>query len=160
MTTNNAAMADASSCELVFSREINASKELVFEAWTNPDHLQHWWGPNGFTSTFKEINVTPNGLWRFTMHGPDGKDYANRIIFKEIIKPEKITYLHGDDNDSDDKFNVEVSFGQEDNKTLLTMKMTFYSTEEKDNMVNEHKAIDGVEQMLNRLADYLTQMAN
>ena len=51
--------------ELVVTRVLNAPRELVFEAWTNPEHIGHWWGPNGFTLTTKEWNLKAGGIWRF-----------------------------------------------------------------------------------------------
>lgn len=62
----------ASDREIVSVRVVNASREIVFKAWTDPQHLRSWWGPNGFTNTFHEFDLKPEGHWRFTMHGPDG----------------------------------------------------------------------------------------
>src|SRR5450631_188479 len=98
-TTKDAA--DTSDREIVITRVFDAPRELVFKAWTDPKHLVHWWGPNGFTNTFHEVDIRPGGVWRFTMHGPDGVDYPNRIVFEEIVKPERIVYAHsgGEEND-------------------------------------------------------------
>ena len=60
---------------IVTTRVFDAPRELVFEAWTNPKHLVQWWGPHGFTTTIRAIDVRPGGVWRFVMHGPDGVDY-------------------------------------------------------------------------------------
>ena len=56
-------------------------------------------GPNGFTTTIHEMDVQVGGVWRFIMHGPDGTDYPNKIVYREIVKPERLVYDHGDDND-------------------------------------------------------------
>ena len=56
--------------EIVTTRVMDAPRELVFKAWTDPDHLVHWWGPTGFTNTFHEFDLKPGGVWRFVMHGP------------------------------------------------------------------------------------------
>ena len=66
--------------EIVTTRVFNAARELVFKAWTDPDHLVHWWGPKGFTNTFQEFDLRPGGIWRFVMHGPDGVDYKNKSV--------------------------------------------------------------------------------
>lgn len=68
--------------------------------WTDPKHIA-WWGPNGFTNTIHEMNVKPGGVWRFIMHGPDGTDYPNKILFIEVVKPERLVYTHGSDEDND-----------------------------------------------------------
>ena len=52
---------------IVTTRVFNAPRELVFEAWTNPKHLVQWWGPNGFTTTVRAIDVRPRGVWRFVI---------------------------------------------------------------------------------------------
>ena len=60
--------------EIVSIRVFDFPRELVFNAWTDPEHLVHWWGPKGFTNTFHEFDLRPGGIWRFVMHGPDGRD--------------------------------------------------------------------------------------
>ena len=78
--------------ELLITRTLNAPIELVWEAWTNPEHLAKWWGPNGFTNSISKMDMKPGGEWNLIMHGPDGTDYKNKSIFKEIIKHKKIVY--------------------------------------------------------------------
>src|SRR6187401_1474084 len=116
MNTTTASTADR---ELRISRLLNAPRELVFEVWTNPQHIQYWWGPDGFTNTISKMEVKDGGEWNFIMHGPDGRNYDNKIIFVEIIKPELIRYKHV----SFPYFNVTVNFEPQDNKTLLSMHM-------------------------------------
>ena len=76
------------------SREIPASIEQVFAAISQPERLAKWWGPEGFTNTFKVCEFKPKGRWDFTMHGPDGKSYPNECVFAEIEAPEKVVILH------------------------------------------------------------------
>ena len=61
--------------EIVSTRVLDAPRELVFRAFSDPDLLARWWGPEGFTNTFHEFDLRPDGAWRFVMHGPDGTDY-------------------------------------------------------------------------------------
>jgi len=75
--------------EIVSSREFEAPRELLFQAWTNPDLLARWWGPKGFTNTFHEFDMKPGGTWRFVMHGPDGVDYPNDRIRRNSSKPRR-----------------------------------------------------------------------
>ena len=74
------APADTSDREIVISRVFDAPRTLVFKAWTDPQHLAHWWGPNSFSLTTHEMEFKPGGVWRFVMHGPDGCDYQNKDI--------------------------------------------------------------------------------
>src|SRR6266852_4602923 len=76
--------------EIVITRLLDAPRELAFQAWTEPQHVAHWWGPNGFTNTIHEMDVRPGGVWRFIMHGPDGTDYKNEIVYVEVVKPERL----------------------------------------------------------------------
>lgn len=141
---------------LIVSRLLNAPRELVFDAWTKPEHLIHWWGPDGFTLTNDQIDVKPGGEWKFVMHGPDGRDYLNKVIFIEVDKPNKLTYKHSGDGDTEDvNFHVTVTFEQKGDQTLLTMNSVFPSTAELERVIREYGALEGGLQTVNRLAEYL-----
>jgi uncharacterized protein YndB with AHSA1/START domain len=141
---------------IVTTRMFDAPRELVFEAWTDPKHLVQWWGPNGFTTTIRAIDVRPGGVWRFVMHGPDGVDYENRIVYEEIVKPERLVYSHGGGGDVEPvQFQVTVTFEDHDGKTKLTMKALFPSAAERDRVAEKYGAVDGAKQTLERLAEHL-----
>lgn len=101
MTAATLAMQMATSADrsIVISRVIQAPRELVFKAWTDPAHIALWFGPRGFTTTTSEINARPGGIWRFVMHGPDRTGYRNRIVYTDIVRPEKLAYAHTSDDD-------------------------------------------------------------
>jgi uncharacterized protein YndB with AHSA1/START domain len=86
--------------DLVIERIFDAPRQMVFDAWTDPETIGQWWGPRGFTTTVHEMDVRPGGVWRFTMHGPDGTDYPNRVVYDEVVAPERLVYTHGADDDS------------------------------------------------------------
>jgi uncharacterized protein YndB with AHSA1/START domain len=144
--------------EIVFTRSFDAPRELVFEVWTRREHLAHWWGPNGFTITTHEMDVRPGGLWRFVMHGPDGVDYPNRIVFSEVVKPERLVYDHAGEEGAPANFTVTATFGQEGSSTRLTMRMVFPTAEERDRVVKVYGAIEGGKQTLGRLGAYLARL--
>jgi uncharacterized protein YndB with AHSA1/START domain len=75
-------------------REIPASPEAVFAAIEDPERLARWWGPRGFTNTFHSFEFRPGGPWLFTMHGPDGTDYANQSEFVEIVPHATVRIRH------------------------------------------------------------------
>ena len=79
---------------IIGKRVLDAPRALVFSMWTDPEHLAQWSGPNGFTTTTRTFDFRPGGVWRFVMHGPDGRDYQNRITLDEITPPERIVYRH------------------------------------------------------------------
>jgi uncharacterized protein YndB with AHSA1/START domain len=90
MGEKNSIDLDTDPCSIIGSRLLHAPRELVFSAFTDPRHLAQWWGPNGFTTTTHSFEFRPGGVWRFVMHGPDGRDYQNRITYDEIVRPERI----------------------------------------------------------------------
>src|SRR5262245_18776976 len=87
--------------EMVTQRAINAPRALVWKAWTDPEQVQQWWGPNGFKTTIHEMDVRVGGVWRFIMHGPDGTDYSNRMTYSEVVQNERLVFRHGEDIDDD-----------------------------------------------------------
>jgi len=94
MTAANSATPTADR-EIVITRELDAPRELVFEAFTDPKHIAQWWGPTGFTNTIRSMDVRPGGVLRFVMHGPDGVDYVNEIRYIEITTPPRLVHRHG-----------------------------------------------------------------
>ncbi len=99
MAPRNSLDLDHDSRSIIGVREFDAPRDLVFAAWTDSKHLAQWWGPNGFTTTTTAFDFRPGGMWRFVMHGPDGRDYQNRVTFEEIVRPERIVYRHGGGGD-------------------------------------------------------------
>lgn len=89
MTERSADTSSRADREIIATRVFKTPRLLVFKAWTDPDHLIHWWGPKGFTSTFHEFDLRPGGVWRLVMHGPNGADFQNESIFVEIVKPDE-----------------------------------------------------------------------
>ena len=144
---------------LIATRVYDAPRELVFAAWTNPQHLAQWWGPDGFTTTTSTFDMRPGGVWQFVMHGPDGRDYQNRITFEEVVRPERLVYSHGGGDDVEPvRFHVTVTFEDLGGKTRLTMRGDFPSAAARDRVIAEHGADKGMVQTLGRLQDYLATM--
>lgn len=142
--------------ELSITRLLNAPQELVWEVWTKPEHITHWWGPIGFSVTTHEMSLKPGGVWRFMMHGPDGRDYPNKIVFIEVKKPELLVYRHtGEEETEDVRFHVTVNFEKQGSKTKLTMHSLFDSAEELERVEREYGAKEGMVQTVNRLGEYL-----
>lgn len=139
--------------ELLLSRTLNAPIELVWEMWTDPEHIANWWGPNGFTNTISKMEVRPGGEWDLVMHGPDGTDYKNKSIFTEVIKYKKIVYEHV----STPKFVATVTFEGQGETTSLTWHMLFESREQFIQVVKTFKADEGLKQNVEKLALYLTK---
>lgn len=148
--------------ELVISRVFAAPRELVWEAWTNPKHAVNWWGPNGFSATIHEMDLRPGGVWRQTLHGPDGTDYANLSTFREVVKPERIVYDHGGGKAGAPGVQFVATWTFETvapGKTRLTLRQVFPTAEMREIIVKTYGALEGAKQTLSRLADYLPKLA-
>ena len=140
--------------EITISRVIDAPRQRVFRAWTEPQQLEQWWGPQGFTNTTEAIDVRPGGVWQFVMHSPDGIDYPNRITFEEIAPPERLTYTHGEDEGRPRDFHTTVTFDDLDGRTRLTMRMVF-ATDELLQQARGFGALQGGHSTLDALAEFV-----
>jgi len=147
---------DTKDRELLLMRMLNAPIELVWEVWTNPEHLAQWWGPNGFTNTISKMEVRPEGEWDLVMHGPDGTDYKNKSVFKEIILHKKIVYEHI----SGPKFLATIEFDGQGDKTFIKWHMLFESKEQFIQTVKTFKADEGLKQNVEKLDRYLVLLKN
>jgi uncharacterized protein YndB with AHSA1/START domain len=151
-------MTASSDREIVISRVLDAPRTLVFDVWTDPKHVGEWYGPRGFTTTTHTMDVRAGGVWTFVMHGPDGVDYQNRIVFIEVVRPERLVYSHGGGEGEPGRFHVTLTFDEHNGKTLLTMRSLFESAAARDWVVKEHHAIEGGNQTLDRLQEHLATM--
>ena len=145
---------------IIATRVLDAPRELVWTAWTKPEHLAQWWGPDGFSTTTSAYDLRPGGVWRFVMHGPDGRDYENRITFDEIVKPERIRYHHGGGDDVEPvQFRTTVTFENlAGDRTQLTLHAVFPSAAARERVIKQYGADKGAVQTLSRLADYLANL--
>jgi len=147
--------------EIFISREFNASRELIWEAMTNPQHVVNWWGSRGFSTTIEEMDFRVGGVWRHVMHGPDGTNYPNSSIFKEIVEPERIVFAHGGKREGGPGVGFVSTWSFEKlaaENTRVTIRMIFPSAAERDFVVKEFGAIEGGKQTLERLAEYLPKI--
>lgn len=149
--------------EIVMSRVFSAPRSLVWEAWTNPEHVVKWWGPRGFTTVTKRHEFRVGGVWEHTMIGPDGTRYPNKSVFKEIVPQERIVYSHGGGREDGEipgaNFVATWKFETvEGDKTKVTGRLLFPSAATRDHVVREFGAIEGGQQTLERLGEQLAAM--
>ena len=157
MDTTAASAIDTSDREIAATRIFDAPRELVWKAWTDPKQIVQWWGPNGFTTTTYEMDVRPGGIWRLVMHGPDGRDYPNRITFLEVVEPERLVFRHGGGDDVEPvNHETTVTFEALGKKTKLTMRMLFVSPEARRFVAEKYGAVEGLDQTLGRLGDFVS----
>ena len=146
--------------EIVITRVFDAPRELIWNAWTDPKHLAQWWGPRGFTTTIHEMDVRPGGVWKHTMHGPDGTDYPSQSVFIEVVKPERIVYsiVGGKKGDRGVHFDATWTFEAQGDKTRLTLRMVFPSAEAREYAERTYGVVEGGNQTLDRFGVRLAKM--
>ena len=147
--------------EIAATRIFDAPRELVWKVWTDPEHVGNWWGPNGFTTTIHSMEVKPGGVWRYVMHGPDGRNYRNKVTYLEVVAPERLVYELGSDSDDEVGYtepvnhHVTVTFRDQGGKTRVDMRMVFVSAKARTHVIETYGAFEGLKQHLARLGAYL-----
>lgn len=155
MTASHDVVVDTANRVISATRVFDAPRERVFDCWFDPAHITNWWGPRGFTTTTHEMDARPGGVWRFTMHGPDGRDYPNRVVYREIVRPERLVYRHTGEGDDDPLgFEVTITFTGKDGKTEVGFRMVF-DTEALCEEAAKFGAVEGLRDTLSRLATQL-----
>ena len=153
----NDAYVPADAPVIEFTRLLDAPRELVWAVWTDPRHVGQWWGPNAFTITTHSMDVRPGGMWDFAMHSAEHGDYENRITYREVVRPERLVYSHGEPGDPD-QFHVTVTFTPEGRKTRLVMRSRFPSLAARDRVIREVGAVEGGQQHLDGLEALLADL--
>ncbi len=97
----------------------------IFAAFTHPDRLAQWWGPAGFRNTFSQFDFSPGGRWSFVMHGPNGTDYPNESVFREIEPDARIVIEHI----SQPHFTLAVTLTARGGQTHVAWNQQFDSAE-------------------------------
>jgi uncharacterized protein YndB with AHSA1/START domain len=149
--------------EIVFTRVFDAPRELVFETWTKPEHLAHWWGPHGWSLTFCNLDLRPGGVWHYCFSSEAGQESWGRAVYREISPPKRLVWV---DTFSDPEGNVTsqemlmtATFEEQDGKTLMTLHTLFESPAHRDEIVGMGM-IEGMNQTLDRLEELLATFGN
>jgi uncharacterized protein YndB with AHSA1/START domain len=143
--------------EVVITRVLDAPRELVWKAWTDPKHLAQWWGPKGFTNPVCKWDPKPGRAIYVVMRGPNGVDYPMGGAFREIVEPERLVFTSGA---LDEKGNLlfellhTITFVERGAKTTLTVRShVIKSTPKAAQYLAGYEA--GMTQSLERLAGLL-----
>jgi uncharacterized protein YndB with AHSA1/START domain len=143
--------------ELVVTRIFDAPRRLVFEMWTEPEHLLRWWGPRGFTTISGRMDVRPGGAWSRSMRTPDGSIIRKHGVYREIVAPERLVLTYVTDDlagNPGPETLVTVTFADLGGKTRLTLHQAVF---ESAAARNAHRG--GWTGCLERLAEYLSANA-
>jgi uncharacterized protein YndB with AHSA1/START domain len=144
--------------EFVITRQFNAPRELVWEAWTKPEHVRKWWGCNESTMTVCEIDLRVDGAWRYVMQLPDGSEFGFNGVFREVSPHARLVHTSIFEPMPQHPSLVTVALEERDGKTILTETTHHNSTEARDGHL--HSGLDvGARQSLDRLEEYVGSLA-
>jgi uncharacterized protein YndB with AHSA1/START domain len=146
--------------EIVLTRAFDAPRRLVFEAWTKPEHMKHWYGCRKVTLRVCEIDLRTGGAYRYVMRAPDGVDHTMQGVYREIVPPERLVYTEGyvTQGFASNEALVTVTFTERDGKTTFTSTSVYPSLEDRDGHLNSGMET-GAAETLDRLAEHLATMA-
>ena len=144
--------------EIVMTRVFDAPRRLVWEAWTNPEHLPHWMlGPSGWTMPVCEIDLRPGGAWHFVWRHADGNEMEMRGVYREVTPPERLVSTESWGGDWPETLNTLV-LSEANGKTTIT-HTALYPSKEARNRALETGMKEGVSASFDRLAGYLRTIA-
>ena len=144
--------------EIVMTRMFDAPRELVFEAFTNPEHVRRWWGVRMLVC---EADVRPGGSWRYVTTDGEGGEVPFKGVYQEVTPPERVVYTEMYDiepfNTGEPATNT-VTFADEAGRTLMTMTSLFPTREVRD-FVLQSGMETGAAESMDRLAELLVALA-
>ena len=140
--------------EIVMTRVIDAPRDLVFEAHSSCEHLSQWWGPRRYEIASCEVDFRPGGAWRIVHRGSDGMEFPFRGEYREIVRPERITWTFEWEGLPGHVSVQTVAFEERDGKTTLTTTVVFDTVEDRDGMLQSGME-GGAAESMDRLEEYL-----
>jgi uncharacterized protein YndB with AHSA1/START domain len=141
-----------SDTEVAMARVFDAPSKLVWEAYTDPKHIPHWWGPRRLTTTVNKMDVRPGGVWRYIQREPDGTEYAFNGVYREVTPPSRLVSTF-EFEPFPGYISVDtLNLFEHNGKTTLTTHTLFQSREHRDGML-QSGAEAGFAETLDRLAE-------
>lgn len=156
----------ANDSEIVITRVFDAPRELVWQAWTQPEHIEQWFGPRGFSTRVEAHNFRVGGRWRYVMIGPDGNEYPSEGVFHEIVPFERCVTTDGFGEGFEHPEGIALpegivtteTFEDLGGKTRVTVRIAHPNAEERRKH-EEMGVVEGFNSMLDCLAEHLEAMA-
>jgi len=140
--------------EIVMTRVFDAPRDLVFEAHTSCEHMSHWWGPRKYEVANCDVDFRPGGAWRIVHRDPDGQEFGFHGEFREISRPERITWTFEFEGMPGHVSVQTVVFEERDGKTTITATAGYDTVEERDANLGSGM-LDGAAETYDRLEEYL-----
>ncbi len=131
--------------EIVITRDFDASRGRVFDAWTKPEVLKHWFGPQGWALVVCDIDLKVGGVWRFVVRRANGTEIGMRGVYREIVRPER--FVHTQTFEMEDfpgEMLVTTDLVEDGGRTILTSTVLYPTQELRDGDIapTEHGATE------------------
>jgi uncharacterized protein YndB with AHSA1/START domain len=146
--------------EIMFTCHFRRRADLLFEAWTNPDHLKHWWGCEGSSIEHCAIDLRVGGAWGLVMRMADGSEHPFHGTYREVSCPHRLVYTECYDMPQfgSPEWLTTVTFEETSEGTLLTHILEHNSREVRDGHLQAGMQ-EGTIHTLTRLDEYAAEMA-
>ncbi len=161
--------------EFVITRVFDVPREVMFKVWTDPEHMQRWWGPKGFTVVSYQMDLRPGGVYHYCIRSPDGHDMWGKFVYREIVKPERFVFVNSFSNEKGDiarhptnpawplEMLSTITFTEQAGKTTVTVRWAPLNATEEERKTFE-TGFDSMQKgwsgTMDQLAEYLASSAN
>jgi uncharacterized protein YndB with AHSA1/START domain len=148
-------MSEINNRTVSIKRTFNAPIKLVWEAWTQPEHIASWWGPKGMNTKVIEHDFRVGGKWKYTMEMPDGKEFITDGIYTEIVELKKI-FSSANFKPMTEGVEIQALFEKNGDKTNFTFNIV-HPTEEYRIQQEKMGILNGWGSVFNRLEEFLKE---
>jgi uncharacterized protein YndB with AHSA1/START domain len=143
--------------EIIITHNFNEPRDLVFQVYTNPDLIQHWWRPRRLTTKVEQMDIRPGGPWRFVQHDSDGNEFAFHGVYHEVTRPERVISTFEYEGTPGHVLLKTVTFKEEDGKTKMIDTSVFQSVEDRDGMLKTGME-EGSSESMERFTELLVKV--
>jgi uncharacterized protein YndB with AHSA1/START domain len=142
---------------IAFTREFDAPRRLVFEAWTRAEHFRRWYGCRGSSMLSCEIDLRPGGAFRYVILAPDGNEYPMSGVYQEIAPPDRLVYTERFNDDPGSESVVTLTLTERAGRTALSVTAVYPTNAARDAIL-KLGAERGTAETLDRLAEHLEML--
>jgi uncharacterized protein YndB with AHSA1/START domain len=139
--------------EIVITRDFDAPRTVVFDAWTKAEHVAQWWDPSRTPLAVCEIDLRPNGAFRFVHRGPEGRAHSFTGLYREIAAPERLVFTARSSPSGPESVGTLV-FSEHEGRTTLTMTIACQSKADRDALLQMRVDV-GTARTLDNLDEHL-----
>ena len=136
-------------------RVFDAPRELVFEAWTNPEHMRRWLGPRRLTWVVCDVDLRVGGAYRWVQRAPDGQEYKFHGVYREVVRPEKLVFTFVFELAPEHEAIETLTLTEQGGKTLATTLTLHKSIAGRDGHLAGGRAEVGMREGYERLDELL-----